>query len=100
MMKICSQCGSKFTPRFERRLTSRFCSNRCRLVTFGGQVRHGYARKGSSRSPEYLAWAGMKARCFNPASPGYKNYGARGITVCERWRNSFEAFLADMGPKP
>ena len=42
----------------------------------------------------------MKARCFNKNDRGYKNYGARGITVCERWVNSFSNFLEDMGLAP
>jgi len=42
----------------------------------------------------------MKARCGNEKHPNYPNYGGRGITVCDRWRNSFEAFLADMGLRP
>jgi hypothetical protein len=42
----------------------------------------------------------MKNRCYNPNSTGYKNYGGRGIQVHTRWRNSFRAFLADMGPRP
>lgn len=41
----------------------------------------------------------MKARCQNPASISYPNYGARGITVCDRWQ-SFENFYADMGDRP
>jgi hypothetical protein len=49
---------------------------------------------------EYVAWSGMKQRCFNPKAYGFIYYGARGISVCERWRNNFEAFLADMGLKP
>lgn len=53
-------------------------------------------------SPEKKAWIGMRQRCYNPRCPGYKWYGARGITVCKRWRGShtFTVFLADMGLKP
>src|SRR6478672_8902716 len=43
---------------------------------------------------------GLIDRCYNPKSKVYKHYGGRGITVCEHWRNSFEAFLQDMGSKP
>lgn len=42
----------------------------------------------------------MKDRCLNKRGDMYKDYGARGITVCDRWRDSFEAFLEDMGPRP
>jgi hypothetical protein len=42
----------------------------------------------------------MVARCLNPGNASFKSYGAVGITVCERWLNSFENFLADMGPRP
>lgn len=42
----------------------------------------------------------MKTRCYNPKQPGYANYGGRGITVCEQWRDSFDTFLADMGRCP
>ena len=49
---------------------------------------------------EYHAWNGMRQRCYNKNSPKYKNYGARGIRVCERWLHSFENFYADMGKSP
>lgn len=51
-------------------------------------------------SPEYFSWSSMKTRCLNPNCNAYKNYGGRGITICEQWINSFSAFLADMGPRP
>jgi len=55
---------------------------------------------GQSYSPTYRAWTSMKTRCCNPRYTDYPSYGAKGITVCPRWQESFEAFFADMGPKP
>ena len=52
-----------------------------------------------SKLPEYQIWLKMKTRCQNPDYHSYKNYGARGISVCERW-NRFETFYADMGSRP
>lgn len=49
---------------------------------------------------EYKIWCGLRQRCLNPRSSVYQNYGGRGITVCDTWRCSFRAFLADMGPRP
>ena len=57
-------------------------------------------KHGRHRTPEYNSWQGMKARCYTKTNPKYKDYGARGIKVCDRWLNSFENFLADMGEKP
>jgi len=50
-------------------------------------------------SPTYSSWHGMKQRCANPNRDVYKDYGGRGITMCERW-NKFEKFLEDMGECP
>jgi hypothetical protein len=55
---------------------------------------------GRNRTKTYQTWGGMIQRCTNPKAPYYECYGGRGITVCDRWRNSFEDFLADMGEKP
>lgn len=51
-------------------------------------------------STEYYSWTGMKARCYSVNNPKYPNYGGRGILVCDRWKNSYLNFLADMGRKP
>jgi hypothetical protein len=56
--------------------------------------------KGYTTHDAYLSWNSMKQRCNNPKSTNYIDYGGRGITVCERWQNSFSAFLEDVGPRP
>lgn len=48
----------------------------------------------------YNTWYKIKQRCLDPENESYSNYGGRGITVCERWRNSFEAFVEDVGDRP
>lgn len=52
------------------------------------------------KTPEYRAWSKIKERCFKPHHPSYTDYGGRGISMCARWRGSFPAFLADVGPRP
>jgi hypothetical protein len=52
------------------------------------------------KSREYASWGNMIARCHNKNNKRYKDYGAKGIVVCERWRNSFKAFFDDMGKCP
>lgn len=62
---------------------------------YRGHSWHGHAAK---PSPEYKAWQSMLQRCENTLNEHYKDYGGRGITVCERWQK-FENFYADMGPR-
>ena len=51
-------------------------------------------------TPEFNIWTSMKMRCENPNHHAYASYGGRGIKVCERWKNSFPNFIADMGYRP
>ena len=55
---------------------------------------------GLTEISEYRAWSHAKARCHCPTDKKYRIYGARGITMCPEWLNSFQAFLADMGSRP
>lgn len=69
------------------------CTNKTRAI------RHGHASTGAETTT-YQAWASMKKRCLNPTHASFSDYGGRGITVCSRWLESFENFLADMGECP
>ena len=53
-----------------------------------------------SHLPEYIVWESMKKRCSTPTSRDFADYGGRGITVCDTWREDFAAFYRDMGPRP
>lgn len=64
-----------------------------------GVTTHGHGSP-SAPSRTYRSWCSMLQRTTNPKTPNWKYYGGRGITVCDRWRDSFENFLADMGERP
>jgi len=70
-----------------------------RKIAREANTRHGHGGR-QNRTPTYRSWYAMIARCTNQNFKQFKDYGGRGITVCERWRQSFEAFLADMGDRP
>jgi hypothetical protein len=75
-------------------------ANQCtRSCTLGVHVRHGAATR-SAQTKEYKAWVSLKQRCLNPNSQKYMDYGGRGITVCQEWADSFDAFLAHIGYAP
>lgn len=64
-----------------------------------GRAPHGHSTGGKA-SRTYSTWRSMKMRCLNPNHPGFPQYGGRGITICERWVESFQSFLEDMGERP
>ncbi len=61
---------------------------------------HGYVKHRARNTRTYQSWQQMKGRTTNPRHHAWPSYGGRGIAVCDRWRDSFEAFLADMGERP
>lgn len=71
------------------------CTNSCGCLKKELQTIHGMWK-----TPEYRTWIRIKTRCENKNTPYYYNYGGRGISVCERWSNSFENFYSDMGERP
>ncbi len=110
------KCGTKIEA-FRSQLTKgvlRHCG--CKLDKIGreptaklsfGHHRTYIGRDGkrhSKSSSEYLSWSAMKNRCLYPTTIHYKDYGARGITICPRWieprSQGFRNFIDDMGPRP
>lgn len=72
----------------------------CRSAHIGStKTTHGNTR-GHSMTAEYRAWTKAKSRCLCPTDHKYPIYGGRGISMCQEWRDSFEAFLSHMGKKP
>jgi hypothetical protein len=63
-------------------------------------TKHGDTTCRGPQPPEYLCWSHIIQRCENQQAKDFKYYGGRGIKVCQRWRDSYAAFLEDMGRKP
>lgn len=95
---LCScECGGKRVVSKNDLIANRTRSCGClqRERTLAKNVKHN-----ATKTPEYQIWNGMRQRCLNPKSKAYKYYGALGVTICDRWLNSFDTFLADMGERP
>lgn len=89
-MASCAQCGRTRTVRSSR-ADRPYCSLAC----------YAEALKRPGRgTPTYSTWRSMKKRCLNPGHRSWPHYGGRGITICDAWLESFDAFLADMGERP
>lgn len=63
------------------------------------QKKHGHTHNHRG-TPTYKSWRAMIQRCYRPKSGSYRYYGGLGVEVCDRWRHSFENFLADLGERP
>lgn len=88
------ECGTEFVATVRDLVSGNTKSCGC-LRGLGTRTTHG-----RTKSPEYHAWSAAKDRCYNTHSKDYSNYGGRGITMCDEWKNDFAAFFRDMGAKP
>lgn len=98
---LCScACGGVSVVQSSKLRSGRTASCGClaKETTAARNFKHGHTT-GGLFTGEYHSWASMLTRCFNANTDSYRHYGGRGITVCDRWRESFENFLADMGPR-
>ena len=86
-------CGTETTAASGDLTTSRKQS--CGCLQDENRTHHGMFK-----TRVYRIWHGIKSRCYLQTQTGYKNYGGRGITMCDSWRSSFQAFYADMGNPP
>lgn len=93
--KCICRCGKEFTTTISNIKTGTTQSCGCHRKSLKTSLIHGL-----SRTKEHRAWLAMINRCTNPNATSYKHYGARGITVCDRWLNSFTDFLSDIGFAP
>jgi hypothetical protein len=78
---------------------TRSCGCHKRRITLTRSLKHGEGRRGK-QTAEYRCWAAMKSRCLNPKNTHFNYYGGRGITISQRWLDSYDAFLSDVGRKP
>lgn len=102
----CSACSTVFVMAYENAKNAATPCPTCRKTETAKKSSEGY------KHPLHSAWWGMLSRCVVPTHPAYKNYGGRGITVCDSWRGAraagervgssdgFLSFCADMGDKP
>lgn len=93
-------CGGKITVSSAalRRASRGVPSTKsCGCLNREQHTKHGQATK-NGHTAEYCAWVAAKHRCINPKNQAYKNYGARGVVMCEGWIDDFAAFFREMGP--
>lgn len=96
---ICKcDCGNIKTV-IGKYLTDKRSVHSCGVGPCAPNFKHGHKSKYGT-SYTYVSYRCMKNRCYDIDGDGYENYGGRGIKVCDRWLNSFENFLADMGERP
>ena len=97
--KCVCECGNETTARGAALRTGNKKSCGCLRVTEGQKAGLRSKIHGMIKTPTHNSWTSMKARCLNQADTNYKFYGAKGVSVCDRWLE-FTNFLEDMGERP
>jgi hypothetical protein len=102
MVECRCECGTIRALMLESLRQATAPSRSCGCIQRESAIKGGHKNRthGQSKSITYSSWAEMKQRCYNKNDVSYGAYGNRDIQICERWRDSFEAFLADMGERP
>ena len=95
-------CGKEWRTTATRVNTGRSRSCGCygKAVLSAIKTTHGESRCHQVVSREYGIWSSIKTRCYNTKFRWYHRYGGRGILMCDRWKDSYENFISDMGRSP
>lgn len=98
---VCScVCGKSITVVGDALTSGNTKSCGCLSLEMAREQGRNNRTHGMTKSREYASWTSMRSRCYKEKDKHYPDYGGRGITVCDRWRNSFENFYADLGERP
>lgn len=100
--KCICECGNELyvLGSYLRRGTSKSCGCLRQELQSANMKRRTADNDMRTYHPLFVTYLGMLARCYNKDASGYKNYGGRGILVCDEWKGNFWQFVADMGEKP
>jgi len=95
------KCGNEFSAVIAKLKNghTRSCGCLHKDGLINRNTKHGCTKRGE-RTKEYNIWLHIKRRCTNPNTKNYKRWGGRGISICDRWANSFDNFISDMGKCP
>lgn len=100
MMNCACDCGNDASIAYSNLIRGNTKSCGCWRIEYGSIRGKSHFSHGKSSTRTYRAWISMRRRCSSSTHKDYQWYGARGITVCDRWLHSFENFLSDMGEVP
>ena len=94
-------CGKEKTIRYSGLVRGKSTSCGCyRREVHAKRRERPEGHQRTQSNPLWRIWSSMKTRCYNHRNPSYRNYGMKGIKMCQRWLDSFDAFVDDMGPRP